>query len=229
MSSVLLEFRNVDKIYRTGSVTFEALRKVSVRIPRGCFTAIIGPSGSGKSTFLNLAAGLDSASDGEIILAGHNISLLNKQQLSLFRSRNVGFVFQSYNLLKNLTAVENVELISILRGDKSEDIRERSIKALEQVGLAEKVNIFPDQLSGGQQQRVAIARALVTKPSIIFADEPTANLDSKSAKSLIDLFQKLNDTDKVSFVFSTHDYRMIESVSHKIVLHDGQLTENSHP
>lgn len=220
--STALRLEKVSKIYE-GISQVTALNQVSISLEAGCFAALIGPSGSGKTTFLNLAAGLDYPTEGSIYIGDQKVNDLSKTELSHFRSFNVGFVFQSYNLLQNLTAIENVELISIVRGDDPEVVRKKALHALEQVGLQTKSHFYPSQLSGGQQQRVAIARALVTAPKIIFADEPTANLDSKTAFQLIELFERLNQEEKMTFLFSTHDERMIARVKQKILLHDGYI------
>ncbi len=217
-----LRFRNVTKIY-PGISPITALRDVTVDLEAGCFAALVGPSGSGKTTFLNLAAGLDEPSSGTIAIGDRELTGLSLRERGAFRSFHVGFVFQSYNLLKNLTARENVELISIVRGDDPEKVRRRADRALEQVGLADKGASFPAELSGGQQQRVAIARALVTEPRIVFADEPTANLDYQTAHQLIELFERLNREEKTAFLFSTHDPRMIDRVSRKIMISDGAV------
>jgi putative ABC transport system ATP-binding protein len=202
-----------------------AVKQVSLEIPRGGFCALVGPSGSGKTTLLNLAAGLDSPSSGEVWIAGQNLAGLNKTQLSEFRRKHLGFVFQSYNLFSTLTAIENVEFTATLRGDPAKQRREKALDCLARVGLIEKANFFPDQLSGGQQQRVAVARSLATEPDLIFADEPTANLDSQSAFGLIDLFQDLNSKSGVTFLFSTHDNRLVDRVSKAYMMSDGALLE----
>jgi putative ABC transport system ATP-binding protein len=221
-----LTFEAVEKTY-PGITPVTALKSISVELKTGCFSALIGPSGSGKTTFLNLAAGLDTPTHGSISIGGQCLSELSKTEMSAFRSFNVGFIFQSFNLLQNLTAIENVELISIIRGDDRAAVRKKSLKALAQVGLSEKTNFYPTQLSGGQQQRVAIARALVTAPKIVFADEPTANLDSETAFQLIELFERLNQEEGIAFLFSTHDQRMIDRVKQKIILRDGAIASHT--
>ena len=217
-----LKFENVSKIY-PGITPVKALHQINLHLELGCFAALIGPSGSGKTTFLNLAAGLDLPTEGSVFIGEQNLNKLSKTDLSHFRSFNVGFIFQSFNLIQNLTAIENIELISIIRGDAKNEVRKKALRALHQVGLESKVNSYPSQLSGGQQQRVAIARALVTAPKIVFADEPTANLDSNTAFKLIELFEKLNQEEGMTFLFSTHDPRMIERVKQKIILRDGKI------
>ena len=222
--NIALTFENVTKTY-PGVTPVHALREITTTLPEKAFAALIGPSGSGKTTFLNLAAGLDTPSQGKIYIGNQNLSELTKSELNHFRSFNVGFIFQSYNLLPNLTALENIELISIIRGDDPKAVRTLALHALEQVALGDKKDSYPSQLSGGQQQRVAIARALVTRPKIVFADEPTANLDSKTAFQLIELFEALNEKESMTFLFSTHDSRMISRVRQKITLSDGMLTD----
>lgn len=220
--SIALRFEKVNKIYGT-TYPVSALKDISIKLETGSFAALIGPSGSGKTTFLNLAAGLDYASSGEVWIGEQKINDLPKKELNRFRSFNIGFVFQSYNLLQTLTAIENTELISIIRGDDPKQVRKNALTALESVGLLDKKDFYPQQLSGGQQQRIAIARALVTSPKIIFADEPTANLDTTTAYQLIELFEGLNKNHGVTFLFSTHDSRMIDRVKEKITLKDGSI------
>ncbi|MCM2277148.1 MAG: ABC transporter ATP-binding protein [Oligoflexia bacterium] len=224
----LLRFKNVSRAYaspedRSGSLTVLAVQDVSLDLPRGAFAALIGPSGSGKTTLLNLASGLDRPTRGEILISGTRVSALPQRELCHFRRRHLGFVFQAYNLFPALTAVENVEFTSVIRGDPREAARERAVTALRTVGLEAKLHSYPSELSGGQQQRVAVARALATQPDIIFADEPTANLDSKTAIQLIGLFEELNRTLGATFLFSTHDQKLVERVRTPIRLVDGKL------
>jgi putative ABC transport system ATP-binding protein len=218
-----LSLKNISKVFLLDPPV-AAVTQVSLELPRGGFAALVGPSGSGKTTLLNLAAGLDTPSSGEVWISGQNLAVLNKTQLSEFRRRHLGFVFQAYNLFSTLTAIENVEFTATLRGDPPKQRRERALDCLARVGLSEKANFFPDQLSGGQQQRVAVARSLATDPDLIFADEPTANLDSKSAFGLIDLFQDLNTKLGVTFLFSTHDSRLVDRVSTAYHMSDGKLS-----
>lgn len=202
---------------------FEALSDVSLAIPQKSFAAVIGPSGSGKSTLLNIASGLDRPTYGRVLIGETDLGRLSISEMSLFRQNNIGFIFQAYNLFQTLTVLENVEYTMILRGDDSKVARERALKAIEQVGLKDKVRSMPNQLSGGQQQRVAVARAIASHPQVIFADEPTANLDSKTAVQLIELFEKMNQETGVTFLFSTHDSRIVERVTHKIYIEDGKV------
>jgi putative ABC transport system ATP-binding protein len=218
----VLEIEAVTKTF-AGPVPVHAVRGVSLALEASSFAALIGPSGSGKTTLLNLASSLDSPTTGEIRIEGECISKLTPARLTQFRRWNLGFIFQSYNLFPTLTAAENVEYTSIIRGDDRRVARARAKRSLEAVGLADKLHSFPNQLSGGQQQRVAVARALATEPKIIFADEPTANLDSQTAMELIDLFETLNRTRGVTFLFSTHDLRLVERVRNRFHLRDGVI------
>ena len=221
-AGMVLKLDQVSKIYAGASVV-KALDRVDFELPRGAFAAIVGPSGSGKSTLLHIASGLDSPSQGEVILGGESLFKLSARELSRFRLNKIGFVFQAYNLFPVLSAVENVEFSSLARGDSSSTSRKRAMLALEKVGLSDRAHFFPNQLSGGQQQRVAVARALASEPQVIFADEPTANLDSQTAHQLIDLFQNLNREFGVTFLFSTHDSKIVDRVSLKLTMQDGRL------
>jgi putative ABC transport system ATP-binding protein len=220
--AIALELKNVHKIF-SGQPPVTAVSGVSIKLNAGAFAALVGPSGSGKTTLLNLAAGLDTPTEGEVAIAGQKLAGLTRHDLARFRREKVGFIFQSYNLFPALTALENVEFTSVVRKDPKKVRYERALQALAQVGLSEKTYAFPDQLSGGQQQRVAVARALASEPAIVFADEPTANLDSKNAMDLIELFQKLNTTLGVTFLFSTHDQRLVERVKLSFPMRDGKL------
>lgn len=222
MSDIVLEFREVEKVY-DGSPPVHAVDKVSLELDRGAFAALIGPSGSGKTSLLNMASGLDRPTGGEILISGRAISGLSQRELCEFRRRHLGFIFQAYNLFPVLTAVENVEYTCVMRGDDRRKAREAAVKALQTVGLGEMLNRLPSKLSGGQQQRVAVARALATGPDIVFADEPTANLDSKTAAQLIELFERLNSDLGVTFLFSTHDKNLVERVRNRLEMKDGRL------
>lgn len=224
----LLEFKDVSRHYagQEASIgTVAAVDHVSFKLFTGDFTALVGPSGSGKSTLLNLASGLDQPTSGEIWIAGRNLAKMNQAEACGFRKRRIGFVFQAYNLFPVLNAVENVEFTSLIRGDDPKEARERAVEALNVVGLVDKLNFTPGKLSGGQQQRVAVARALATQPDIIFADEPTANLDSKTAMQLIELFEKINQDLNATFFFSTHDQRLVDRVKTAIEIRDGRILE----
>ena len=194
---------------------------------RGEFTAIVGPSGSGKTTLLNLLGGLDKPDTGNILINGTDITRLSENQLVDFRLHNIGFIFQAYNLVPVLTARENVEFIMLLQNARKAERDKRVANLLQQVGLGDKMDVRPSQLSGGQQQRVAVARALASKPQFILADEPTANLDSHSAANLLDIMAMLNKEENMTFIFSTHDQRVIERARRVITLVDGQITSDT--
>jgi putative ABC transport system ATP-binding protein len=217
-----ISFTKVKKIYPDAG-NFVALNDVSFTIDAGSIVALYGPSGSGKSTILNIASGMDQPSTGEVFIADDKISSFSAQELTLYRRENIGFVFQSYNLFPSLTAVENVEIISVLNGVSAEDARSQATLALQRVGLGNKINHRPSELSGGQQQRVAVARSIASNPHILFADEPTANLDSHTAISLIDLLFELNQTHGTTIVFSTHDPQILTRVPRQIRVKDGQI------
>lgn len=222
---MLIEMRQMTKTYGEGDQLVHATKDVDLKIAEGDFIAVVGPSGSGKTTLLNLLAGLISPSSGVLLHRGKEIQFLSLEERTAHRLANMGFVFQDYQLLPVLTAGENVELPLQMRGMTQKDINEKVSWALEQVGLGDKAHRYPRQLSGGQQQRVAIARAIAGRPSLILADEPTANLDSKTAQDIIDLFKKLNHDYRLTFIFSTHDQRLIDQVKRVIRIKDGQLQE----
>jgi len=219
----VIETRNLKRYYQQGDFTVKALNDVSLNFQDGEFTAIIGPSGSGKTTFLNAIGGLDTPNSGEIIINKTDISSLNQNQLIDFRLQNIGFVFQSYNLIPVLTAKENVEFIMLMQEREKSERDKRSSQLLSQVGLENEVDRRPSQLSGGQQQRVAVARALASKPQFILADEPTANLDSTSTNNLLDIMLKLNQEEGITFIFSTHDQRVVDRARRVITLEDGKV------
>ena len=222
----VLELKNVNKIYNSSEVKVHAVNEVSLDFSEAEFAAIVGPSGSGKTTLLNLIGGLDLPSSGEIIIGGTDLLKLNPSQLIDFRLRNIGFVFQSYNLIPVLTARENVEFIMALQGWPEKEKNERTRELLEAVGLADRLNSRPSGLSGGQQQRVAVARALASRPRFVLADEPTANLDSKSAATLLEIMEKLNHEEKITFIFSTHDPRVVKMAHRVITLEDGKVVSD---
>lgn len=222
MQKPVLEFEHVGRTY-PGAAEVLALRDVSFRLDQGGFASLIGPSGSGKTTLLNIASGLDRPSTGHVRIEGTDLATLSTHELSRFRSRKIGFVFQSHNLFPVLTALENVEYTSLIRGDSGAQARSRALRALESVGLSDKLHALPGQLSGGQQQRVAVARSLATEPAIIFADEPTASLDSTTAIQLIDLFERMNREYGTTFLFSTHDSRLSDRVRQRFEVRDGNL------
>jgi len=223
MSDALIRAEAVTRVYRTGEVVVDALREIGLVVERGEFTAIAGPSGSGKSTLLNLIGGLDNPTSGRVFLAGHLIGDMSGNELSDFRRDHIGFVFQSYNLIPVLDVVENIEYVMLLQEVSSTERRRRVEEMLAEVGLEGMADRQPDQLSGGQQQRVAIARAMVSRPDLILADEPTANLDSTTGGELLDMMRRLNETRGMTFVFSTHDRMIMERSRRLVTLADGRI------
>lgn len=219
----VLELNNVNKIYNSTEVKVHAVNNVTLTFAEAEFAAIVGPSGSGKTTLLNLIGGLDMPTSGEIIINGTNLSKLKSSKLIDFRLNNIGFIFQSYNLIPVLTAKENVEFIMILQKWAIKDRDERTFELLKAVGLSDRINSRPSKLSGGQQQRVAVARALASKPKFVLADEPTANLDSKAATTLLEIMHELNHEEKITFIFSTHDPRVVNMAHRVIILEDGKV------
>ena len=223
----VIETKNISKLYKQADLEIRALDNVSVNFKKGEFTAIVGPSGSGKTTFLNSIGGLDSPTKGQVLIDNNDITKLNSNNLIDFRLKNIGFVFQSYNLIPVLTAKENVEFIMLMQGVSNKIRNNRSKELLEAVGLQEHLNRRPNQLSGGQQQRVAVARALASKPKFVLADEPTANLDSSSTSNLLDIMYRLNNDEKMTFIFSTHDQRVIDRAKRIITLEDGKIISDT--
>mgnify|MGYP001362439693 CR=1 FL=1 len=222
----VVEINNVYKTYHDTEVEVRAVNGVTLAFEKGDFAVIVGPSGSGKTTLLNLIGGLDQPTAGEIIVAGHRLSELKPSELIDFRMEHVGFVFQSYNLIPVLTAAENVGFIMSLQKWPKEKRIARTGELLEAVGLSDRHKSRPSQLSGGQQQRVAVARALAPRPEFILADEPTANLDSKSAETLLDIMEKLNREEEITFIFSTHDARVMKRARRVITLEDGKVVSD---
>ncbi len=222
----IVELKNLVKIYNDSEIKVKAVNHINLSFEQGEFAAIVGPSGSGKTTLLNLIGGLDTPSEGEIIVDGTNIGSLSSSEMINFRLHNIGFVFQAYNLIPVLTAKENVEFIMELQGRKRNERNERSFELLSAVGLEERINSRPSKLSGGQQQRVAVARALASKPKFVLADEPTANLDSKSTETLLDIMEHLNKEEKITFIFSTHDQRVVNKAHRVITVEDGQVVSD---
>jgi putative ABC transport system ATP-binding protein len=221
--NAVIDAHNISKTFNPETIPVKAVNNVHLHLQQGEFTALVGPSGSGKTTLLNLIGGLDRPDIGNIFINGVDITRLSANQLIDFRLHNIGFVFQSFNLIPVLTAKENVELIMQLQHKKKADVEARILNLFQQIGLADKMNTRPAKLSGGQQQRVAVARALASKPQFVLADEPTANLDSKAAANLLDIMLKLNKEENITFIFSTHDARVIERARRVITLVDGQI------
>ncbi len=222
----IIKTKDLNKIYDADTIPVHAVNDVNLEFNEGEFTAIIGPSGCGKTTLLNLLGGLDTPTSGEVIIDGINITKLNSREIIDFRLRNIGFVFQAYNLVPVLTAKENVEFIMQLQGVSKEKREIRVLQLFEQIGLSDRLNNRPGKLSGGQQQRVAVARALASKPKFILADEPTANLDSKSTNNLLDIMLRLNESEKTTFIFSTHDSRVINRARRLVTLDDGKVVDD---
>jgi putative ABC transport system ATP-binding protein len=213
----------VEKTYSDDSVPVHAIRGIDLTIQSGEFTAIVGPSGSGKTTFLNIISGLDMPTAGKVWLSGKQLSGMSGRELSDFRRDHIGFIFQAYNLIPVLTVEENVEYIMLLQGVPKRERHARVLKILQEVELKGFENRFPPQLSGGQQQRVAIARAMVSQPSLILADEPTANLDSSTGAALLDMMRALNEKTGMTFVFSTHDEMIMKRAKRVITIKDGRI------
>ena len=214
---------NITKNYTDNGVEVPAVRGISLTVKPGEFSAIVGPSGSGKTTFLNIISGLDTASGGSVQLGGKMLSQMKGKELSDFRRDHVGFIFQAYNLIPVLTVEENVEYIMLLQGVPKKERHERVMEILNDVGLSEYAGRLPSKLSGGQQQRVAIARAMVSRPDLILADEPTANLDSRTGAELLDMMRELNVKTGMTFLFSTHDKMIMERALRVITLRDGMI------
>jgi putative ABC transport system ATP-binding protein len=219
----IIQITNLTKIYKEGVDEVKSLDGVSLSIGKGEFTAIVGPSGSGKTTLLNLIGGLDAPTSGTITVDGIEVTRLSSNDLINFRRDNVGFVFQAYNLIPVLTAKENVTFVMDLQGVPTQQSSARAIELLKSVGLGDRSDARPNKLSGGQQQRVAVARALAPKPKFILADEPTANLDGKSAETLLEIMEKLNEEENITFIFSTHDPRVMQKARRIITLEDGKI------
>ncbi len=218
--------KGVKKTYNPDTIPVEALKGVDLVIEEGEFTAIVGPSGSGKTTLLNIIGGLDRPSHGYVEVSGKDISKLSDNRLIDFRKNRIGFVFQHYNLIPVLTAKENVEFVMLLQKRSKMERDARAEELLKAVGLADKMDKRPSELSGGQQQRVAVARALAPKPTFILADEPTANLDSASTTNLLDIMARLNEVEQITFVFSTHDQRVIDRAKRVVTLVDGKVASD---
>ncbi len=218
---------NVTRIFKTGDVETQALRGVSLTIEKGEFTALVGPSGSGKTTLLQLIGCLDQPTSGRVFINGKDVSKLNRNQRADMRRGTIGFIFQFFALIPTLTAYENVELPLLLNGKSAAERRQRVTSLLESVGLADRAHHRPDQLSGGEQQRVAIARALAPNPTLILADEPTANLDTANGQQVMETMTRLNQETGVTFVFATHDPRVIKFARRVITLRDGMVVEDS--
>lgn len=225
----IVELKGIIKNYGQGDVLVQALRNLDLQIRTGDFTAMAGPSGSGKSTLLNIIGGLDKPTEGEVRVEGQLLNDLSRTKLSQLRRDRIGFIFQGYNLIPVLTALENAEYILMLQGVPPGQRREKVMGILQEVGLDGLQNRFPRELSGGQQQRVAIARAIASEPALVLADEPTANVDSKTAAGLLDLMGMLNEEKNTTFFFSTHDQEVMKQARHLLLLHDGRIIFDGTP
>jgi len=219
----IITIKNLTKIYDGSGIQVTAVNNIDLNFDKGEFAAIVGPSGSGKTTLLNMLGGLDRPTSGDVIIDGQNIWQLSPRKLTRFRLNHIGFVFQSYNLIPVLTAGENTEFIMHLQGRSKAERNQRVQELLDAVGIGDRIKSRPNKLSGGQQQRVAVARALASKPTFILADEPTANLDSKSTETLLDIMETLNRNEKITFIFSTHDARVVQKARRVITLVDGKV------
>ncbi len=222
----IIEIKNIKKVYNEKTVPVHAVNDIDLNIEEGEFTAIVGPSGCGKTTFLNMVGGLDVPTSGSVKIDGQDISGLSSKQLIDFRLHHIGFVFQAYNLIPVLTAAENVAFIMELQGVSKKEREKRAQELLDQVGIGDKFNSRPNQLSGGQQQRVAVARALASKPKFILADEPTANLDSQATGDLLDMMADLNKKLNITFLFATHDQRVMDRARRIVTLTDGEISSD---
>lgn len=222
----IVKCQDVTKTYQQGKVQVTALHHVSLDVEAGGFVALAGPSGSGKTTLLNLIGGLDRPDEGRIVVNDNDFGKLKDSQMAELRLHHIGFIFQSYNLIPVLSAVENVEYVMQLQGVSAAERRERARRILDDVGLEEKYHRRPAELSGGQQQRVAVARAIVSNPSIVLADEPTANLDSKTGEGLLELMRAMNTDRRVTFIFSTHDNMVMEYARRVVIIKDGHIEDD---
>ncbi len=219
----VIEIEKLEKIYDESEVKVHAVRGIDLSFEQGEFAAIVGPSGSGKTTLLNMLGGLDNPTTGKITIGGIDISSLKSSELINFRLLNIGFVFQAYNLIPVLTAKENVEFIMHLQGKPKTERDARTKELLESVGLGDRLDSRPSKLSGGQQQRVAVARALASKPKFVLADEPTANLDTEATENLLDIMERLNQEENITFIFATHDARVMKKARRVITIEDGKV------
>ena len=222
----MIETKKLSKIYNPGKFEVKAVNNVSAFFSEGEFTSVVGPSGSGKTTFLNCVGGLDTPTSGNVFISKENITQLSGSDIIKYRLKNIGFVFQAYNLIPVLSARENIEMIMLLQGIDEKKRKARTDELLNQVGLYDMRDRRPSQLSGGQHQRVAVARALASKPKFILADEPTANLDTSSTSNLLDIMSRLNENEKITFIFSTHDQRVIDRARRVLTLEDGKIVND---
>ena len=222
----IVQCEHIYKTYHQGKIEVQALRDVSLEVEKGGFVALSGPSGSGKTTMLNIIGGLDLADSGQVVVDGNSFEQMNQSQLAEMRLNKVGFVFQAYNLVPVLSALENVEFVMLLQGVPTDERRQRARGILDEVGLEGKYDRRPGELSGGQQQRVAVARAIVSDPAIVLADEPTANLDSKTGRGLLEMMREMNQTKGVTFIFSTRDEMVMDFARRLVIIRDGQVVDD---
>jgi putative ABC transport system ATP-binding protein len=223
----IIKVEGLKKTYRDTEVPVHAVNGIDLSFEKGEFTAVVGPSGCGKTTLMNMIGGLEQPSSGKVVVDGSSMSEMSSSELIDFRLKNIGFVFQAYNLIPVLTAKENVSFIMELQNWPKKKMESRTVSLLESVGLGDKLNSKPNQLSGGQQQRVAVARALASKPKFILADEPTANLDSTATNQLLDIMEKLNREEQITFIFATHDQRVMDKARRVITLDDGKVISDN--
>lgn len=223
----IIEVKNLTKTYHDTEIPVHAVNGVDLSFDEGEFTAVVGPSGCGKTTLMNMIGGLEKPTSGEVCVDGSVMSELSSHNLIDFRLRNIGFVFQAYNLIPVLTAKENVEFIMQLQNWDKKKMDQRTVSLLKSVGLEDKIHSKPNQLSGGQQQRVAVARALASKPKFVLADEPTANLDSSATNQLLEIMERLNQEEKITFIFATHDQRVMDKARRVITLDDGKVISDT--
>ncbi len=221
----IIRTEKLEKIYNDNGVPVHALKGIDLEIAKGDFMVIAGPSGSGKTTLLNLMGALDKPTEGNIFIENEDISTKSKKELSEFRLKNLGFVFQAYNLIPVLTALENIEFSMMLLGINEEERQDKALALMKELEIDELANKRPNEMSGGQQQRVAVTRAIVNNPSVVLADEPTANLDSETGAKLLDLMQKMNKEKNITFIFSSHDSQVIERAKRLLILKDGKIVE----
>ncbi|MHA7963493.1 ABC transporter ATP-binding protein [Paenibacillus sp. CAU 1782] len=225
----MLSVEGLSHAFKNGSETTLVLQQINFRVQKGEMIALLGSSGSGKSTLLNLMAGLMKPTEGHIYIADHDIVKMNENKLAEFRRKHIGFIFQAYELLPNLTVRENIELPLVFQSMKPSLRKQKALRLLEQVGIPEKAELFPSQLSGGQQQRVSIARSLITEPSVIFADEPTGNLDTKTEEEILEILKRLNQTMNTTFIIVTHEREVAQQTEYIITLKDGKLETSRQP
>jgi putative ABC transport system ATP-binding protein len=223
----IIRTENVEKTYQDNDIPVHALRGVTMKVEKGEFLVIAGPSGSGKTTLLNIIGGLDTPTRGKVYFEEEDLSEKGRNEVASIRLNKIGFVFQAYNLIPVLTALENIEFTMMLRGIPEKERQERALVLMEELNIAELAHKRPNEMSGGQQQRVAVARAMVNNPSVILADEPTANLDSETAGILLDLMQTMNEKRSLTFVFSSHDAKVMERAKRSLILKDGRIADGA--